>query len=158
MNKLEVKNLAEYFGIHVPASKIKDRDVRTAIVRLYASLAKANKETLDDLEEIRKSLTKDHEEEIKKYADLLNKAADDKLTDEEKAAAKREAEGMTECVRIDNDYREASEKLFAEESTAFIAKVPLEVIYEALSDCGFPGYKAELPIMVVEQIYANVIS
>ena len=151
MTKIELKSLAEYFGGKLPAGKIKDREVRLAIVRLYTTLAKANKETLDEVEELRKSLVGDKEADIAKYAELLRKAADG----DEKA--KEEAEAMTECVRIDKDFAEASSKLFQEESDAKIAKVPLETLYEALSDCGFVGFSPDIPIAAVEEIFKQVI-
>ena len=148
MKNIELKSLAEYFGTQLPAGKIADRETRIAIVRLYGSLAKANKEVADEIEQNRKSLVEGHEEEIQKYAELLRKGDE---------ASVKEAEAMTECVRIDKDFQEASAKIYDEESCADIKKVPLEVLYEALCDCKFPNLKPEIPIAVVEEIFKSII-
>ena len=157
MKKIELKSLAEYFGSKLPAGRIKDRDVRLAIVRLYGSLAVANKGTMDEIEEIRKAIVGDKETDIRKWAGLIQKADDDKLSDAVRAAAKSEAEAMTECVQIDKDYREAVEKLLAENIEPELKKVSLEQMIEALSDCGFPNISPDIPIAAVQQMFAFVI-
>ena len=156
MTKFELKSLAEYFGTKLPAGKIQNRDVRIAIVRLYGSLAVANKAITEEVEALRKGLVGDNEEKILKWVELRQKAASAK---DEKEAKKlqKEADAMTECVQIDKDFSEALQKLHAEEADADIKKVPLEVLYEALADCGFPNFKEDLPIAAVEQIFAPVI-
>ena len=158
MKKLEIRMLAEFFGAQLPASKIKNREVCIDIVRLYGSLAKANKEIGEEMEDLRKNLVGDKEEELKKYSDLLQKANDEKLDEKERKKAKKEADAMTECVKIDQDFREAANKLFEEDSDADIKKVSLETLYEALCDCGFSGFAQELPIAAVEANFANVIA
>ena len=158
MKKIEARSLAEYFGARLLASKIKDREVRIAIVRLYGSLAKANKEIGEEQEDIRKPLVEGHDEEIKKYAELREKARNEKLDEKERKKATKEADAMTECVRIEKDYLGAVDKLLNEECDADIKKVPLEVLYEALSDCGFIGFENELPISAVEIFFKPVIS
>ena len=157
MKKIEIKSLAEYFGAKLPASKIKDRDVRIAIVRLYGSLAKENKEIQEEIESLRKGLVGDKEEDLRKYSELLQKANDEKLNEKERKKAKKESESMEDCVRIDKDFQEGVSKLLNEESNADIKKVSLEVLYEALSDCGFVGFGTELSIGAVEGIFKDVL-
>ena len=157
MKKIELRSLAEYFGAKLPAAKIKDRDVRIAIVRLYGSLCKANREIVGELESLRKGLVGDKEEEINKYALLLQKSVDENLDKKERENAKKEAAAMEDCVRIDKDYSEGVAKILGESCDPDIKKVPLEVIYEALSDCGFIGFGTELSIGSVEEIFKDVI-
>lgn len=157
MKKIELKSMAEYFGTFLPAGKIKNRETRLAIVMLYGSLAKPNKDFLDEIETVRKSLCEGHEEEIQKYASLINKANDASLDEKERKEAKAEAEKMTECVRIDKDYAEAVRKLENEEVSAPIKSVPLEVLYDALCDCGFPRFNPDMPIAAVAEIFKSII-
>jgi len=158
MKKIEVKSLAEYFGAKLPASKIKDRNTRIEIVTLYTSLAAANKKISEEQEELRKGLVGDKEEDIRKYSELLQKANDEKLDEKERAKAKKEAEGMTECLRIEKDFSEGINKLFNEDYEGSVRTISLEVLYEALSDCNFAGFNGDLPIAAVEELFKNVIT
>ena len=153
MKKIEIRSLADYFGVRLPASKIKNRDVRISIVRLYSSLSKADREIVGEIEEIKKNLVGDKAEEMQKFSGLLAKAENKELTEEERKAAKEEADGMTECVRINEDFQEAITKLFNEDSDAVVTKVPLEVLYEAISDCG-----DEFPLAEVERSFRNILT
>lgn len=158
MTKGEVKALAEYFGQRIPAGRIKERDTRIAIVRLYGSLAVANKATMDEIEEIRKAVVGDNDKDIRKWAGLVQRSNDAKLTDAERKAAKAEADAMTDCVRIDKDYTEAVGKLLSEPCEAEVRKVSLEVLYEALADCSFPNLSEDIPLAAVEAMFAAVIA
>lgn len=157
MKKIELRSLAEYFGAKLPAAKIKDRDVRIAIVRLYGSLAKANRDIQDEIDSLRTGLVGDKEEEVNKYALLMQKATDEKLNKKEREKAEKEAASMEDCVRINKDFSEGVAKLFEEHCDPDIKKVSLEVIYEALSDCGFIGFGTELSIGAVGEIFKDVI-
>jgi len=158
MNKAELGNITQYFGSKLPAGRIANRDTRIAIVCLYSSLAAAKRMVDDELETLRKSLVGDKEAEIAKYGELMAKAADEKLSNDERMKAKAEADAMTECAKIDMDFQSAAGKVLAEEVTADIRKVSLELLYDALSDCGFPTLSPDIPIAAVEQIFKPVIS
>lgn len=157
MNKGELKNLSQYFGTRLPAGKIQNRDVRIAIVRLYASLAVADKAITDEMEEMRKTLVGDKEEELRRWSELNARAEDANLSADDRMKAKTEADAMTECANINRDYIKSVNDMLAEESNAEVRKVSLEVLYEALSDCGFPTFDENMPIAAVEQIFAHVI-
>ena len=157
MKKIELKSMAEYFGSFLPAGKIQNRDTRIAVVILYGSLAKPAKEVGDEVEAVRTALTKDHEEDLKKYSDLLQKANDPKISEDERKKAKKKADSMTECVKIDKDFQEAAEKIYNEEIEPSIKKIPLELLYDALTDCGFPRLEPNLPIGAVEAIFKSVL-
>ena len=147
MKKSQIKTLAEYFGNSVPAGRIQNRDTRLAVVMLYGSLAKANMETMDEIEQVRLALVAGHEEEIEKYGRLA--ANPD---------TKAEADAMTECVRIDTDFKEAADKILAEEVKVDIKKIPLELLFDALADCGFPGLPENPTIAGVQGAFRDVIA
>lgn len=157
MKKLELKSLAEYFGNFLPAGKIKDRETRIAIVRLYGSLAKANMGVIDEIEATRKGLVGDKQEEINEYAKWLAKSGDPKLSEEQRKEAKEKAESMSDCVRIDKDFAEATSKILAEEINPELKKVSLETMFDALADCGFPRFNPEMSISEVQTIFKDVI-
>jgi hypothetical protein len=154
MKKSELKTLAEYFGSQLPAGRIKDRETRLAIIRLYASLASAYKGVADEIEAARVALVGDHQEEIAKFGGLMMRACDRRLTEEERAEAKAAADAMMECVRIDADFREAAGRILQEEIDVAFEKVPLEVVFEALCDCGLIK---DWPIAQVATEFAAVI-
>lgn len=158
MKKIELKSMAEYFGAFLPASKIKNRETRLSVVMLYGSLAKPAKDVADEVETVRKSLVEGHDEELKKYSDLLQKAANKELTEDERKKAKKEAEGMKECVKIEKDFQEAANKIYNEEVNPDLKKIPLELLYDALTDCGFPNFEKDLPIGAVEYTFKAVIA
>jgi hypothetical protein len=157
MKKIELKNLAEYFGRRLPANRITERETRIAVVRLYGSLALAYKGVTDEIEEIRKGLVGDHEPDVRKWAQLEQKAKDEKATKKEREAAKKEADSMKECVRINNDYEQAVTALLSEDIEVEVKKVPLEVLYEALCDCDFPNLDPSIPVGELAQMFAPVI-
>ena len=158
MKKIELKSMAEYFGNFLPAGKIQNRDARLAVVMLYGSLAKPAKEIGDEIEAVRAALTKDHEEELQKYSELLQKSTNNELSEDERKKAKKDAEAMTECVKIDKDFQEASQKIFDEETEVPVKKISLELLFDALSDCGFPRFDPNLSIAAVEGIFKGVIA
>ena len=157
MKKVELKSLAEYFGGRLPAGRIKDRDTRIAIVRLYGSLVVANKATIDEIEEVRKGLVGDREKDIQKWASMMQKAADEKASEAERKAAKEQADAMTDCVQIDKDYQEAVAKLLGEDVEPELRKVSLEQMFEALADCGFPNLDPNIPLAAVAEMFKDVI-
>ena len=157
MNKAELGNITQYFGSQLPAGRIANRDTRIAIVCLYSSLAAAKRMVDDELETLRKSLVGDKEAEIAKYGELMAKAADEKLSNDERMKAKAEADAMTECAKIDADFQAAAGKILTEQVTADIRKVKLELLYDALSDCDFPTFSPDMPIVAVEQIFKPVL-
>ena len=157
MKKIELKSMAEYFGKFLPAGHIKDRETRIAIVRLYGSLAKANMDVINEIESIRTGLVGDKQDDVNKYAALIQKSFNKDLAEEERKKAREEAEAMTECVRIDKDYSEAVTKVYNEEIEPELKKVSLEVLYEALSDCGFPRFSPEMTIADVAETFKDVI-
>ena len=158
MKKIELKSLTEYFGNFLPAGKIQNRETRIAIVLLYGSLCKPNKEVAEELEGIRKGLVGDKEEEIQKYVSLLQKAMNTSLSEEEREKAKKEAEGMTECAKIDKDFSLATQRVYNEEIDVKPKKISLELLYDALADCGFPQFGADCPISVIQDNFAQVIA
>lgn len=157
MNKNELINITRYFGEQLPAGHITNRDTRIAIVCLYSSLAAAMKVVEGELEALRNSLIGDRKEEVAAYGALMAKAADESLPKGERMKAKAEADAMTECAKIDADFHAAADKILNEEVTADIRKVSLEVLYDALSDCGFPTFSPDMPIVAVEQIFKPVL-
>ena len=157
MKKLELKSMAEYFGTYLPAGKIKNRETRISIVMLYGSLAKPAKEMAEEVEAVRKSLTEGKDEELKKYVELIKKSNDASLSEEERKAAKTEAEGMSDCVQIDKDFAEALSKINNEEVELSLKKIPLELLYDALTDCGFPRFSPDMPIAAVQDVFKSVI-
>ena len=157
MKKVELKSLAEYFGGRLPAGRIADRETRIAIVRLYGTLAVANKGVMDEIEEVRKGLVGDKEADIRKWAGLMQKAADEKAKPADRKKARAEADAMTECVRIDKDYQEAVSKLLAEDIEPELKKVSLEQMFEALTDCGFPNLDPNIPLAAIAEMFKDVI-
>lgn len=157
MKKIELKSMAEYFGTFLPAGKIKDREARLAVVMLYGSIAKTAKEIGDEVEAVRLALTKDHEEDLRKYSELLQKSFNPELPENERKKAKKEAEGMTECVKIDKDFQEAAGKIYDEEIEPDIKKIPIELLFDALSDCGFPRFSPDMSIAAVEEVFKTVL-
>ena len=158
MKKIELKSMAEYFGNFIPAGKIQNRDARLAVVMLYGSLAKPAKEIGDEVEAVRVALTKDHEEELQKYSTLIQKSFNKELSEDERNKAKEEAEAMTECVKIDKDFQEATGKIYDEDIDVPIKKISLELLFDALSDCGFPRFDPNLSIAAVEEIFKVVLA
>jgi len=158
MKKREILAFAKYFGASVPAGKIQNRETRMAIVMLYSSLVAPTKAIEAETEAVRKSLVEGHEDEIMKYAALRVKAGDTNLSEEERNAAKAEADAMTECISIDADYSEAMNRILSEECDAPIKKVSLDVLYDALCDCGFPLFKPEMTLAEVRTAFEQVIA
>lgn len=156
MKKIELHNLAEYFGKSLPAGKIKDREIRLAIIRLYGALSKADKVTASEIEAIRVKLTEGMEDEVAKYTGLIQKAAAAK--GDELKALLDEANAMTECVQIDKDFQESVARLYEEETEVELKKVSLAELYEALADCDFPNFTEDCPIGVVAEAFKLVIN
>lgn len=157
MKKIELKSFTEYFGNFLPAGKIQNRETRLAIVLLYGSLCKANKDVAEEIEAVRKKIVGDKEADVLKYASLLQKANDKTVDEKERDAAKEEAYKMTECVQIEKDFSDAASKILDENVEVSVKKVSLELLYDALSDCGFPAFGEDCPISVIEQNFAQVI-
>ena len=157
MKKFELKNLTEYFGDFLPAGKINNRETRIAIVLLYSSLRKKNKEVLEEIEENRKNLVGDKEQEAAEYSRLLQMSMNPNLTQEERDEFKKKADSMTDCVKLDQDFSDIVQKIFNEDIDVEVKKIPLELLYDALSDCGFPNLGEDCPISVVEQQFESVI-
>ncbi len=144
MKKLELKTLADFFGAKLPAGKIKDRETRLAIVGLYSSLALPMKKIDEEIESVRKSLVGDKQDEIEKYAALIEKGDDDSA---------KEAASMKDCVKIESDFSEAVRRIYEEDIEIPLRKVSLALLYDALCDCGFDS----MPIAVVENTFYQVI-
>ena len=157
MKKIEIKSLTEYFGNFLPVGKIQNRETRLAIVMLYGSLCKANKDIAEELESTRKALVGDKEEEIQKYAALIQKSLDTRLEEKEREKARKEAEKMEDCVKIDKDFSLAQQRIFNEDMDVQVKKVSLEMLYDALADCGFPRFGEDCPISVIQDAFAQVI-
>lgn len=152
MKKAQVKSYADLFGKQLPIGKIKDTNTRKEIVLLAASLRKYGKEVDDDLEAIRARLVEGHEEEINKWAQATNKAKWSKdITDEERKALIKEAEGYKEAIRIDKEYGEATRALLNEDAPEMIIhKVELTTIVDALADSGILSSEAPLDAIATE--------
>lgn len=155
MKKSQLKTYTEYFGGRLQVGKIADKETRMEMVMLFASLHKAYKPVADEIEDVRKSLVEGHESEIAKYASLLN--YDSSLSEEENAKRREEAASMSECVRIESDFKEASDKILAEEVDSKVRKVSLATMYEALMACGFPGLPEDAPLGIVSEMFEELI-
>lgn len=159
MKKIDVRNYADYFGKSISVSKISDKETRFAIVRLYTSLSQAAKKIADEIEEMRKTLVGDKEEDAMKYVELIKRSENTELTQEERDKAVEEANSMEEIHRIDKDFQEMTSNYYSEDfDTSVIKKVPLEVLYEALVECNFPNFVNMDPsLSEIENIFAGII-
>ena len=150
MKNKDLKAFTEYFGTKLPIEKIKNRDTRVAVIGLYSSLAKAWDEVSKEIETIRTTLTEGHLEELQEYEQLI-------LAGDEKSREK--ANEMTECVRIYDDFSNAVNALMETENTSAIRKISLEILFDALLDCGFPGLeKVPVSILLLQQMFNDIIN
>lgn len=157
MKKGQLLDITHFLGGALPAGKIQDRETRLAVVRTYASLAGAAKAVDDEAEALRRKLTEGHEEEIQRWAELTRKASDNELPEEERDAAKTEAAGLTDAVRINAEFSEALRGLLDEEATAEgIKKIDLALLFDALTDCGV--LRDGAPIEAIRVQFAPIIS
>ena len=151
MKKIQIKTCADLFGKQLPLGKIKNAATRKEIILLATSLRKAGKEVDDDIESIRTRLTEGHEEEVKKWAELIDKVATDTtLSDEEKKKLADEAAGYKEAVRISEEYGEAVNALFNEEISVPVHKVDIMVVVDALVDAGMLAPEASVDAVMKE--------
>lgn len=151
MKKIQIKTCADLFGKQLPLGKIKNAATRKEIILLATSLRKAGKEVDDDIESIRTRLTEGHEEEVKKWAELINKVATDTtLSDKEKKKLAEEAAGYKEAVRISEEYGEAVNALFNEEISVPVHKVDIMVVVDALVDAGMLAPEASVDAVMKE--------
>ena len=161
MKKLEIKKFADFFGNGISLSKIKDKELRHEMIRLYISLSNINKETDKEINELKETLIGEKVEEVKKYYELKRKYTDDGYSDEEKEEIKKEYEGMTEVISIINDFDEMSEKIYNEEvDVSTIKKVSLESMYDCISECGINvvGIRNDdVTVMMVEKLFGDLI-
>ena len=149
MKNKDLKALTDYFGKQMPIEKITNRDTRLAIIGLYASLARAWDEKEKDINSVRTKLLEGHEEDFQLYGQLLYENSEE---------SKQKAADMKECVRIDEDFQQAVNTILEEENPCSIKKVPLELLFDALLDCGFPGLNNEaISIMLIQRLFNDVI-
>lgn len=149
MKKSTIVLLSGYFG-DIPVSKISDKEIRFSIVRLYCFLSKHAKPIAEEMETLRSTIVGDRQDEVNTYVQLMEKGDEESL----KAASE-----MKECVRIAQDFTEMTRRLYDEDVSIDedIPRVPLLSLYEALADCGFPKYKKEPGLTVIESEFKSVI-
>lgn len=155
MKKSQVKYYADLFVNQLPLGKIKDAATRKEIILLATSLRKAGKEVDDDIESIRIMLTEGHEEEVKKWAELVNKAADTTISDKERKKFRDEAAEYKEAVRINEEYSAAVNALFNEEVDIPVHKVDILVIVDALTGAGI--LSPEAPFELIASSFEGIV-
>jgi len=149
MTKAELKVYTDYFG-QLPLGNVKDQEVRLSIVKLYCELSKLLKPVTDEIELLRTTIVGEKQDEVNEYVLLKERGDEDSVL---------EAEGMTDCVRIEKDFQEATRRLYEEElpEGTVLPKIPLATLYDALLDCGFPKLSFNVGLSVIVQEFAPFI-
>lgn len=118
----------------IKVSKIKDKDVRTAIVGNHLQMYKIAEEYDSDIKEIQKKLFEGKDEDVKALNDLREKYKHE--TDEEK---KKDIIGIItdnygEILALEKELSSVIEEKFNEEKELNIKKVKQEAFLDALVD------------------------
>lgn len=118
----------------IKVSKIKDKDVRTAIVGNHLQMYKIAEEYDSDIKETQKKLFEGKDEEIKSLNDLREKYKIE--TDEEK---KKDIIGIItdnygEILALEKELSSVIEEKFNEEKELNLKKVKQEAFLDALVD------------------------
>lgn len=80
MKRIEIRNIEELLK-KVNLRKV-SKDTASAALKLHLSLFGADKETTDKMEEVRKTLLKDRDEEVKRLTELRDEISKTQDTDE----------------------------------------------------------------------------
>lgn len=134
MKKAQVKQISELLET-VPVMSMKDRGLRARLIQLRVYLKRKNADITADIDETRKTVIGDRQDDVNKYFQLLNEA--------QEAARK----GETDKVKELQDKAKALdvEKVIAE----------FEEAYKALMDSEMEGIK--LPRTVTMEEMADVV-
>ena len=130
MKKSELKILSDYFG-ELPMGSIKDSDIRRAVIKFYCQLAALYKPIAEEMETMRTSVIGDKQQDVITYLKLQQAGDEESI---------KKANEMEDCVRIESDFKVMSHEILNQNlpDDTELPKIPLDVLYEALADCGFP--------------------
>ena len=149
MKKSELKALTDYLG-ELPMGKIEDTAIRRAVIRLYCRLSAINRPVAESIETLRLSVIGDKQKDVITYLNLVQ-AGDE-------ASLKKAAE-MTECVQIEKDYEVMLGEILRQDvpADADIPTIPLDTLYTALADCGFPRMPKDVGPAAIEAEFRSII-
>lgn len=122
------------FLSNIKVSKIKDKDVRAAIIANHLQMYKIAEEYESDIKEIQKKLFEGKDEDVKSLNELKEKYNLEKDEDKKNEIVKVIKDNFGEILKLEKEVADAIETRLKEEKEINIKKVNKDAFIDALID------------------------
>lgn len=122
------------FLSNIKVSKIKDKDVRAAIIANHLQMYKIAEEYESDIKEIQKKLFEGKDEDVKSLNELREKYNVEKDEDKKNEIVKVIKDNYGEILKLEKEMSDAIETRLKEEKEINIKKVSKDAFIDALVD------------------------
>ena len=122
------------FLSNIKVSKIKDKDVRAAIIGNHLQMYKIAEEYETDIKEIQKKLFEGKDEDVKSLNELREKYNLEKDEDKKNEIVKVIKDNFGEILKLEKEVADAMETRLKEEKEITIKKVNKDAFIDALID------------------------
>ncbi|MGN1155863.1 MAG: hypothetical protein ACI4TK_06775 [Agathobacter sp.] len=120
----------------IKVSKIKDKDVRSAIISNHLQMYKIVEEYESDIKEIQKKLFEGKDEDIKALSDLREKYKNEKDEEKKKDIIGIITDNYGEILNLEKEMTEALESRLNEEKELNLKKVNRDDFIDAIVEAG----------------------